>query len=366
MEKALPEVKLKALSIDPERTEKVCDVEAVKLESPKTLVRSRRRYLKLFKETDACLVTGGTPFYDYGHISRAIHMGLPALNEKKLICFGVGSKPITSLKGREITRVLVGKSSLVSTRDNRSKDILQSIVKPRARDTTFPMTVTGDSALMMAPEIRAGGSGNKVFFCPRRLSSDNRSLYHERLEEATIKRIRHMQARTADRLATLGYDVCFLPFHTVPPDDDREEIRMVRNLMSEDSSVLPRPDSPLHGLELISSGRLVVGLRLHSLVLAASCGVPFSTVDYDIKMRGFMEHLGVEDFCVPSTGRVERLSDVSEKVLENEKKVTNILHRRVGWMRNGIQAEAKKIARLIDRDGAPDKPVRLLRDTQNR
>lgn len=60
--KALPEAKLKVLSIDPGRTESVCDVEAVKLESPRSVIRNRGRYLDLFRNANACLVTGGTPF----------------------------------------------------------------------------------------------------------------------------------------------------------------------------------------------------------------------------------------------------------------------------------------------------------------
>ncbi|MCK5671121.1 polysaccharide pyruvyl transferase family protein, partial [Candidatus Bathyarchaeota archaeon] len=107
LEEHLPETRLTALSINPQYTEATCGVEAVKLESPRTVIKNRKTYFDLFREADACIVTGGTPFYDYGHLSRIIHMGLPSINEKKLICFGVGSKPITSLKGREITRRLL-------------------------------------------------------------------------------------------------------------------------------------------------------------------------------------------------------------------------------------------------------------------
>lgn len=353
------------LSIDPERTESVCEVEAVKLESPRTLIRSRRRYLRVFREADACIVTGGTPFYDYGHMSRIIHMGLPALVDKKLVCFGVGSKPITSLKGREITRVLVSKSQRISTRDERSKTILQSLVKPRVKGTEFPLNVTGDSALMMAPDVKRCRPGKMVVFCPRRLTSDHRSLYHERLNDATIKRVRHMQARAADSLVRQGLGVSFMPFHTVAPDDDREEIRNIRNLMTEDSELLPRPSSPMNGLETISGARMVVGLRLHSLVLASSCGVPFTTVDYDIKMRGFMEHMGLDELCVPSTGRIDRLTEISLKVSENHGRISRLINRRISWMRERITDEAKTLAKVLDdRELGKDRHGHLLRDIQ--
>ena len=46
---------------------------------------------------------------------------------------------------------------------------------------------------------------------------------------------------------------------------------------------------------------LVLGLRLHSLILAVAQGVPVVGVDYDRKIRGFMELAGVEELlCLPS------------------------------------------------------------------
>ena len=221
-------------------------------------------------------MTGGTPFYDYGHLSRIIHMGLPSINEKKLICFGVGSKSITSLKGREITRRLLRHSVIISTRDQPSKNILGGMMRNGGRLVTR-INLTGDSGLFLDPSVRGDGKGNKVFFCPRRLMDSNKKLFHEKIDASTIGRVRHMQAVAADSLVEQGYDVVFMPFHTVHPDNDLEEIRVIRNLMKRDAHVTSRPGSPEKALRLISESVLVVGMRLHSLVLAASCGVPFTS-----------------------------------------------------------------------------------------
>ena len=368
-EKALPEAKIKALSIDPERTESVCHVDAVRLESPRSLIRNRGRYLELFREAKACLVTGGTPFYDYGHISRVIHMGLPVLNEKKLVCFGVGSKRIKTLKGREITRVLLRNSHLISTRDQASKDILSKII--RTPETTLnpkPVTVTGDSALFLNPKVRRKQDGNTVLFCPRRLTSDSRTLYHEALDKTTINKVRHMQAKAADGLVRKGYDVKFTSFHTVYPDDDREEIRVITNLMSEkDVEVLDRPQSPVDALKLISEPILVVGLRLHSLVLASSCGVPFTTIDYDIKMRGFMSHMGMGGLCCSTIEGLQTLGKVSAHAAENNEVYSDRIQKRVREIRSRILDEAEKAARVIQGlNGDQGRPERLLRGTRTR
>jgi polysaccharide pyruvyl transferase WcaK-like protein len=136
--KRLPDAELVALSTDPEYTQEKTGVQAEKIESPRSLLRHRSRYLELFREADAHLLTGGTPFYDYGHLSRVIHMGLPALSKKQVYCFGVGSKSITTLIGREITRMLLKNAAIISTRDVLSKQILQLLTGLM----TKPITVT--------------------------------------------------------------------------------------------------------------------------------------------------------------------------------------------------------------------------------
>ena len=302
LKKRLPEANLTALTINPEYTYKHTGVRGEKIESPRTLLRNRDRYLNLFKRVDIHLLTGGTPFYDYGHLSRIVHLGLPALSNRKVYCFGVGSKPITTLKGREITRILLKNTAIISTRDMISKQILQ----PLSGRLTKPITVTGDSALMLEP-AKTQRAQNHVLFCPRRLTENHKILFHQQSDKATINRIRHMQAKAADRLIKDGNRVSFMPFHVVPPDDDMEEIRIIRNLMSCEPDVLPRPENTAKALEIIGGAALVVGLRLHSLIFASIQGTPFISVDYDIKIRGFMELMGTSQYLSDSRQGLETL-----------------------------------------------------------
>ncbi len=366
LEEHLPEAELMALSIDPEYTERKCGVEAVKLESPRTVIKNRKVYFDLFRKTDACIVTGGTPFYDYGHLSRIIHMGLPSINEKKLICFGVGSKPITSFKGREITKRLLRYALLISTRDQPSKDILRGMLR-NARSRMAPrLNLTGDSGLFLDSSVGVHGKRNTVFFCPRRLIDSNKKLFHEKIDTPTISRVRHMQAIAADSLVELGYDVVFMPFHTVHPDNDLEEIRVIRNLMKRDAQVIPRPDSPEKGLRMISESAMVVGMRLHSLVLAASCGVPFTSIDYDIKIGGFMDHMGLDGLKCKPEGGLRSLVEASESILEDRIAISRKIRGRVKEVRRLIGTEADRLAnavrRLVDPQSRTGHPLQGTRN----
>ena len=338
----LPDAELTALSIDPEYTYMQTGVNAAKIESPRTFLKNRDRYIDLFKEADAHLLTGGTPFYDYGHLSRIIHFGLPALSKRKVFCFGVGSKPITTLMGREITRILLKNAAIISTRDEVSKQILQPLTGGMGK----PITVTGDSALML-DSFTVQRRDHQVIFCPRRLIENHKVLYHQEQDKSSINRIRHMQAKTADRLIERGYDVAFMPFHTVPPDDDREEIRVIRNLMRHEATVLPRPEDTVAALKTIGDAALVVGLRLHSLVFASMQGTPFTSIDYDIKIRGYMEHMQAQEYLSETTKGLDNLSTKTEKALIDKNEYSYRLGNRVKSLRRAINNEADRLASLL-------------------
>lgn len=119
--RVLPDAELVAISSDPDQTRRVCGVEAVPLLSPADVARtgggSLRPYFSAFRDADACIVSGGTPFYDYGHVSRTLHFSLPVLRGKTIHCFGVGVKPIRSKLGGGLIRALVEQAESISTRD---------------------------------------------------------------------------------------------------------------------------------------------------------------------------------------------------------------------------------------------------------
>jgi len=338
---AMPGVELVALSTDPEYTERVCGVEAVRLRSPRSLVRNREEYLRVFDEADGCVVSGGTPIYDYGHLSRAIHMALPTIKGKPLVFFGVGAKPLSSFKGREVTRLLLRGAKLISTRDAPSRGVL-------TRLTRTPIVVTGDSALHMERAAAEEPREPVALVCPRHLSLDHRRSYHQPLTSPEINRVRHMVARAADHLISMGYAVRFTPFHTEPHDDDRLEIKRVLNLMrSGDAETLPRPASPEAALRLAADASLVVGLRLHSLVLAGLAGTPVASVGYDVKIDGFMELAGASRSLCHAGDGLNALSDRVSRLLEDREEASRTLTGNVEMMRRRISSEALKVARLL-------------------
>ena len=358
LSQVLPDVEIAAFSSDPGYTMRVCGVGAVPRQSPRSMLRRGAAagvssYLSAFNEADACLVSGGTPIYDYGHLTRSFYFGFPRLLGKQLFCFGIGAKPILSRTGRRLIRLMLRQACLISTRDELSRAILKEVRVGK------PIRVTGDSSLFMEPPEPEAGlrklaqSGidvtrPMVAICPRVLSMDYRAHYHEELTAAAISSIRLTVARAANHLAEEGYEVVFLSMHTVPPDDDRKEIEAIAGLMRRGE---PRVAGvgllPQEAMAMLGRMELVVGLRLHSLIFAAAQGVPVVTVDYDSKIRGFMELAGVGDFACRPEDRPDILIDRVERAAAEGGDLGWRLRRSCEEMRARIIIEARRVAAAL-------------------
>jgi len=355
LSEAIPGVEIAALSTDVEHTKRVCGVEAFQLRSPRELLAPHskpkiRDYQRVFRWADACILSGGTPIYDYDHISRIIHYGLPRILGKELICFGIGVKQIRSWIGRRSVRSLLERAAAVSTRDLRSKSELEAIgIRKEIR-------VTGDSSLFLTPRApdakKLGELGiiqdePLVAFCPRALSPDHKIHYHAPLSIEVISKIRRTLALTADHLSRSGHRVAFIPFHEAPPDDDTTEIAVIRDLMREPSLVFERVIPPETVAGVLGQVQLVVGLRLHSLILAAAMGVPSVSLNYDPKIAGFMEYAGMEGYLSEPTDPVKTFIKRADEGLKNRATLKNRLLDSCEAMRMRIREEAKRIAGLL-------------------
>jgi len=353
MREAIPGAELLALSTDPEYTRRVCGVEATRLFSPLEVLKgSLASYLEAFCRADLCVLSGGTPLYDYGHVSRGLLLGLPRLLGKGLVLFGVGAKSITSLGGRTLTRLLLRGAARISVRDHPSGRVLEGLLGE-------PVRVTGDSALFLepAPRERAlallSGVGVDLerpmaAICPRALSKEYRIHYHDRVAPKRIPGMRAELAWAADRLSREGFEVVFLPMHRVPPDDDRAEIETIIRLMREGGpKVVGAELSPDEAMAVLGCMEVVLGLRLHSLIFAACQGVPAVSVGYDSKIGGFMEQAGAGEYVCDPADLPGGLIDAVERALSRKEVLGGILVYNCGRMRRRVREEAEAVASLV-------------------
>ncbi len=202
--------------------------------------------------------------YYAGIVRTAIRSG------KRTMVFAQSIGPL-DFWGKQTVREFCRGLQAATVRDKRSYDLFAPLVPgtpvERTADPVFlyepPETVVDLSAAGLGPE-----SDPLVLVCVRKTA-------HQADGVAAI-------AAAVDRLAERhGARVAFLPFGGVT--------EIIRKCRSKPMLVT------LDGLDAVAAAiaraKLVIGVRLHALILAARFGVPFLAIPYDPKVAGLCEDL---------------------------------------------------------------------------
>lgn len=206
---------------------------------------------------------------------------------------------------REETKALIpqvlDQVDLLTVRDADSKTKLEKL---GVRNTIH---VISDLALQLLPEIcsqpiRPADRPIQIGISIRPVNGRGRST-----DLSGYPKFQQEMAAIADFLAEhYGATIHFLPFQALkygyhPSNDDYiATLNLLRYSRYSAQFVVHRYFDSLQNLnQLISTLDLVIGMRLHSLILAAGLGVPVIAAEYDPKVRGFMGEIGQAEYSIP-------------------------------------------------------------------
>lgn len=178
--------------------------------------------------------------------------------------------------GRLIVRAWCSGVDAATVRDERSRKLLTSLLPnvrvERTADPVFLLDANNEPLDLRAEGL--DGPGPLVVVSVRRWQG----------HDATAS----LLAAAVDRLATEhGAQVAFLPLGGAPDADAATSvIRRAR------TTPVLLPDYPVHqAAQVFARASLVIGMRLHALILAARAGVAFTALPYDPKVTGLLEDL---------------------------------------------------------------------------
>lgn len=268
-----PDCAVNVLSGDPAATERSYGVEATpRMDLP--------RVRGAIEAADIVLSGGGgllqnvtslkSLLYYSGVIRSAIRAGKPTM------VFAQSIGPL-DFWGRAMVRNFCKGLRAATVRDERSRTLLRSLLPgvpvERTADPVFLFEPGGDP-LDLAAEGLAGDDAPLVVMSVRKWQG----------ADATAQ----VMANVADHLAGRhGARVAFLPLGG--PPDAEVATTIIRRCAS--TPVL-LPDYPLgQAAQVIGRASLVIGMRLHALIIAARLGVPFLALPYDPKVTALLEDL---------------------------------------------------------------------------
>jgi polysaccharide pyruvyl transferase WcaK-like protein len=234
---------------------------------------------------DAVIFAGGTVFkelspstgrppLDLLQKGLALAYGAKALG-KPLALVGVGAAPLRARRAQLVARRLVRQADLLILRDEESADVLAEAGAPT------PFRVAADAAwtLLGEPSGR-GGRGDRIVV----------ALSHE----AGGPDLAGELAAALVPVLAAGHDVALQPWQVGGPvrPDDLDLARAVRDQLGGAAELMVPPADLHEARAVIAGARLVVGLRFHALVAAASAGTPFVAYAHEPKLAAAARRLG--------------------------------------------------------------------------
>ena len=270
-----PGAEIAVLSGAPRATAQTHGVEGVPRARPQDLVR-------VLRGCDLFLSGGGSLFQDAtSWRSPWYYLGVLGLARRLARRTAVYAQGIGPLRGRAVraaARRLLNAVDLITLRDADSLAALASLGVDRP-----PVVLAGDPALLLTPdrsprveaEQSRWGEGEP---CGLVLRSWGRDAWCDAISAAA----RAVAERRGVRW------IC-LAMHR--PADLALAERMAAQI-GQRAQVVREPVTPREMVALVGGLRLVVAMRLHALIFAATQGVPLVALAYDPKVSAFARELG--------------------------------------------------------------------------
>jgi len=320
LRKQFKDFSIAALSNDPSYTIKLHSVKGVKHTRP--FQRRVGYILDTFKHP--YFIFGGGDLLRDGvdchvaqvwlrHLERAIQL------RRKTLVLGISVGEIWRSETKAIIPKVLNKVDLIAVRDEDSRLKLQQL------GVTRTIHIINDLALFALPIIDkvefANHPSPKIGISVRTLNGRGMSV-----DTTQYPKFKKNMAAIADLLVEkYNAEIHLIPFHTYEnsfhhdADDYVSLLETLQYAKYSEKMILHRSVDSLEKLNsIISQLDLMIGTRLHSLILASGLGIPIIGVEYDPKVTSFVQEVGQEEFCFSLEDfTLERVANKIEFILKS-------------------------------------------------
>lgn len=300
-----PYIKLSVFSRNPAEVRKIHGLRSVSCRGKKNYFRR----LYEIKTSSLFVLGGGGLLKDYGEDASSLKGWLELLNYAKKLgiktsVFCVGVENIRFEASQKALRKSLNAVDFISVRDRESKSLLKNLgIRNQVGISSDPAVLLGRPK----PKVFDSTCPVRVMFCLRHWFSTGQFIKNPKAEANLIDSL----AGLADFIvARHGAKIHFLPFRTISYDDDRVMANRVVERMEYSAKAIIHKTVPslAHFMKIVNESSILVGMRLHSLILAASCGIPILGIEYMPKVVRFLKSINQRHYSV-------RVEDVSERIL---------------------------------------------------
>lgn len=338
--KMASDVNITALSYSPEFTKTEYNINSVQR-------FNILQVLSAIKRSDIILSGGGTLLQD-GTSTRSLMYYLSIIKtakifHKKVMLYANGIGPVNGSFNRKMIKAVVNNVDIITLRERLSENDLRKIgvTKPN-------IYVTADPAFTLE-SIDSNKAKDLLILEDIPVNKDIIGISVRnwaKAKEGCDSYINEI-AVTCDNLARNGKTILIIPMQF--PKDVDISIKLMKR-MEEKAYMLKNSYTPSQLLGIIGRTKIMLSMRLHTLIFAAVNKVPMVGIIYDPKVEYYLEALNM-----PSGGdvRTERLNNKNitnqiYDILENEEKYISILENRVSKLINKANQNDMLLSEQLD------------------
>lgn len=331
------EIKITALSKNPEKTKKIYGIDAVDRFSIPKLI-------KTLKESDILLSGGGSLLQDVTSTRSIIYyltvIKIAKFFHKKVYVYANGIGPIEKKIGKLLTRRVLNKVDYITLRDELSYEFVKElgVKNENIKVTSDPVfTLKSEDEDRVAEILKIENieiKENTIGFCIRDYKKD--------------ESIKEKFAKAIDLLIESGYDILLVPFHT--PRDNVYSQEVAEKCVHKDKvKLIKNTYSAGELMGIFKKLELLAAMRLHSLIYAASVNLPMVGIIYDPKVEAMVKELGIKEYVDVEDFSAEELYEEIRKALNSIEERKIILEEETEKMRSASKENVEIAIKLLEK-----------------
>lgn len=249
---------------------------------------------KVIQQLDLLIIGGGGLLMDMYKRDAPLytaHALLGKLAGCKVVIYGVGAGPLNTKLGKFLIKLMLKSSYSISVRDDRSKELLHSI------GVSKPIQVISDPAMQLGKKvnktasehIRTIGITAVPYYSSQYWPSGNEEKYRNYIMG---------MARNIDHLIEkLQVKVTF--FSTKFPQDVKVTEDIYEQMERKENVEILKGNLPPDVLvSFCKQQDIIIGTRLHSLILSVAAKTPIIGIGYHQKVYNFLKRIKKEQYYV--------------------------------------------------------------------
>lgn len=292
-------INIYVLSKDPESTNETYDVEAV----------DRFKFKEVFRtinKTDLFISGGGSLLQDVTSTRSLLYylalMKLAKRMKKPVMVYANGIGPIDKKMNRYLTKKILNKVNLITLRDESSKEFVDKlgVINKNILVTADPVFTLDPAPIMRVEEILS----------QEKIPMDKKFIGISIRKWDKSNDLINIIGKTIEYIIKeYNVNVILIPMHY--PEDLDISLELKESVSMDSCFVIKEKYKVEELMGIIKKLEIIVAMRLHSLIYAATQKVPMVGLSYDPKVDGILKSIEMDYIC-----NVEDLSydDLKRKI----------------------------------------------------